>query len=417
MDKNKKKKRNKKVSFPDSSRGIFIFFTDILLFILAMYSGDYIIWFVSVLMGILIAISFFTVFISYASLGCTQYLSKAVVTKGETTELILDCNNRSPLFLIYAVALYQTPSNYIEKMTGITAFTILRKQSFLLKVNINTEIKGVYDVGFLEMRITDYFGFFMFKPRIQMRNHQNGSNGSLKLIVTPYIQNIYALPFTYYHDSLEEQTSMLGNNEQSVISDLRTYQYGDPLNRVNWKATAKHQELFINNFEKGHSTNVGLYIGQLLEKERISQLITEDYACECAASIIYYYLVNSLSVFLICDGIKDVATGQNSSFLSSFLMFMSESPVVTSRDSLEQFKIKVNSSNKIDYFYVIAEDLNFKLLECLNELRDTGSSVTVFLIRGEELPLDEEVIKVIARAGINLYIIPQGSQIADIIRR
>lgn len=416
--KRKKAIQNKKLNFPDNSKGIFAIIINLLLYILAMYSGDYIVWTVSIAITLLLLISFIAALSSYLALSCSQYLTKEVVEKGNTTELVLECKNNIPLFLIYAMVLYKTPTNYIEKLIGVTTFTIMPNQSFMIKIKINTQIKGVYDVGFSEMRITDYFGFFMFKPKIFIKNKTIVKDG-LSLIVTPVIFPLNAMDFSKIHDSLEDNNTLKGNNELPVISDIRTYQYGDPLKRINWKATAKHRKIFINNFERSYSTNVGLYIGCLSIKDRISQIITEDYACDCGASLINYFLNNNVSVTLICDGVKSIhnLNRQENHYKSSYLMIFAENNIVSSPDSINELRSKISEIGRLDYLFMIIEEIPDSLLEFLQDIREIGTAVSILMINDNNPDIEDYAREILEAKGIPAYFIPQGSRFADVIGR
>jgi len=420
--KGNKQLQNKNINFPDNSKGIFLINVNLLLYLLAMYSGDYIVWTISVTISLLLLISFAAALASYNCLTCTQFLTKDVVVKGDVTELVLECQNKLPFFVIYAMVLYKTPTNYIEKLIGVTSFTIMPKQSFMLKIRINTQVKGIYDVGFCEMRITDFLGFFMFKPVIKIKkstaNNISMENG-LSLVVTPQIFPVNTLDFSKIHDALEDRSAVTGSNELPVISDIRTYQYGDPLKRINWKATAKHRKVFINNFERSYSTNVGLYIGCLAVKDRISRIITEDYACDCGASLVNYFLKNNVSVTLICDGIDAVYSlnSQEHYYQNTYLMLFAKNNIISTPQSINELRAKISKVGRLDYLFMIIEEITDPLLEFFKDINELGTAVSVLLINDNNPAEIEKAGWLQREKGIPIHVIPQGSRFADVIGR
>lgn len=417
MKSNKSKKKDKKlalnknIKLPNNRKGVIFLVIDLILLFVSLYNGEYITWTITIMLGVLLLLSFVSAFISHNSLTCTQLLSNEFIQKGDSTELVLKCKNTSPLFLIFAYVLYKTPTNNIEDLIGVTSFNILRKQSFSIKIKIHADIKGVYDVGFLEIRTTDYFGFFAFKNQIYTNNKYDNS---LHLVVTPNIQKLKDIKINSYYDSFEENLNLQGNNEQNVISDLRIYNYGDPLKRINWKATAKHQELFINNFEKINTANVGIYAGQLYTKDKESQLITEDYACECTASIINLLLQSKISIALMCDGISSIFQINDLSS-NKYLFELAQNNVVTDKDSLNQLKDNINYFSNFDYFFAIIEYVSNDFFIYLNQLNNSGTNIYILLIQDNGIAVDSNMINEIRKSGIELSIIPQGSKLHDYI--
>lgn len=155
-----------------------------------------------------------------------------------------------------------------------------------------TEDRGVFDLGPLEVQLSDPFGLstrtFMAAP-------------ATKLTVYPRVDDITPLPLAQGNDpytGADHATSLSWSGEDFYA--LREYQTGDDLRRVHWASTAKLDELMIRQDEmpwQGRATVV------LDVRRDVHTPESLEIAVSAAASIISAcWRRNSLVRLLATDG-------------------------------------------------------------------------------------------------------------------
>jgi uncharacterized protein (DUF58 family) len=104
-----------------------------------------------------------------------------------------------------------------------------------------TERRGVYDLGPLEVHLTDPFGVAAWKAH---------AAPATQLTVFPRVDVIEPLPQTLGHDphAATDHPTAIGRGGEDFYG-LRPYEQGDDLRRVHWPTTAKTGELMIRQDE------------------------------------------------------------------------------------------------------------------------------------------------------------------------
>ncbi|MEY2566471.1 MAG: hypothetical protein QOE35_1000 [Actinomycetota bacterium] len=104
-----------------------------------------------------------------------------------------------------------------------------------------TERRGVYDLGPLEVHLTDPFGVAAWKTV---------AAAATQLTVFPHVDVIEPLPQTLGHDphAATDHPTAIGRGGEDFFA-LRPYEQGDDLRRVHWPTTAKTGELMIRQDE------------------------------------------------------------------------------------------------------------------------------------------------------------------------
>ena len=86
------------------------------------------------------------------------------------------------------------------------------------------------------------------------------------------------------------------------FADLRPFVHGDPLRRVNWRATARRGELYVNESHPERNTDVIVFIDTFTEAARATSEGTLELAVRAAASLAAQYLERRDRVGLVSFG-------------------------------------------------------------------------------------------------------------------
>ena len=137
-----------------------------------------------------------------------------------------------------------------------------------------TEERGVFDIGPLEVNLSDPFG---------LATSRFTSVGVTQLTVYPRIDLISPMPTAQGHDphsSAHHPRALLGSGEDFYA--LRPYEVGDDLRRVHWASSARFEDLMIRQDEMPWQTRSTILLDI---RSRVHTAASLEVAVSAAASI------------------------------------------------------------------------------------------------------------------------------------
>lgn len=111
--------------------------------------------------------------------------------------------------------------------------------------------RGVFQLGPWDVEMTDPLGFFMV-------THHYPETATI--IVYPRAARLPNLDLPRGRASGRASSSQRANEETILVGGLRAYEPGDPLRRIHWKATARHDDLMVQDFDREPSGDVWLIV-------------------------------------------------------------------------------------------------------------------------------------------------------------
>jgi uncharacterized protein (DUF58 family) len=168
----------------------------------------------------------------------------------------------------------------------------LREGERELEFRIRCERWGGYVIGDTYVRARDRFGIFQFEQH---------TKAGIPLKVYPREESLlFALR--------PRETQVFAGNQVSRVkaegiefADLRPFAYGDRVRRVNWRASARRRELWVNEHHPERNTDVVLFLDTFVEARR-ADASTIDQAVRAAASLTSQYLGQRDRVALVSFG-------------------------------------------------------------------------------------------------------------------
>ena len=233
--------------------------------ICALYFGYATLWVLGFFLTLVLLFAFVMILFSFWHLSFQQVLSRSAVEKHEEAQLLVQCQNNG--FLFY-------PTVWLHYISGerkqISAYPGEQEQ----KVGYIFPMKGIYPVGVKKIVVYEPFGIFC--RRIRIKEPQ-------KLFVLPRTIPLQETPMMDTGKSSEEGKRKKRAVDRSIVSGLREYEYGDTLNSINWKATAKRNEVIVNCYENEFCIKAFVYVDrfQMPEQPAVAALL-EDAACDHA---------------------------------------------------------------------------------------------------------------------------------------
>lgn len=232
---------------------------------------------------------------------------------GESVDIEYSVKNNSILPIRYM----EIHSDISRELTGITPDQIIlvleKKECFTHVENVVLNRRGYYEIGSINIRIRDVFGFYSFSKKI---------TSDASLLVYPEIINISTFKVPSIHESGELLVENSTFQDMSRVSLLREYREGDSIKNIHWKLSAKQGLPIVKEYEKRGDTYVSVFIDNYMHlfKDDVDRRL-EDKTVDTALSIINYCLAQDIEVNLTTQNHSNYIeiNGQHRSELKLFL--------------------------------------------------------------------------------------------------
>jgi uncharacterized protein (DUF58 family) len=151
---------------------------------------------------------------------------------------------------------------------------------------------GAYLVGDVFLRAQDTFGLLVFEQKLDLRR---------PLKVYPRGEALQKLLRPLETQASTGSQSPRARGEGIEFADLRPFVPGDRVRRVNWRATARRGEPWVNETHPERNTDVIIFLDTFAEA-RASGSSTLDQAVEAAGSLAAHYIREKDRVGLVAFG-------------------------------------------------------------------------------------------------------------------
>jgi uncharacterized protein (DUF58 family) len=161
-----------------------------------------------------------------------------------------------------------------------------------LELTVSCERWGAYLLGETLLRARDPLGVFVYEARVDPR---------IPLKVFPREEMLRAVlsPLETQVFSGDEVARKRGAGIE--FADLRPFAYGDPVRSVNWRASARRGQLWVNERHPERNTDVVLFLDTFAEARR-QTTGTLDLAVRAAATLAARYIRRRDRVGLVSFG-------------------------------------------------------------------------------------------------------------------
>jgi len=184
------------------------------------------------------------------------------------------------------------PSELNAEGRAARALHLRADEERTLELKLRCERWGAFRIGPLLVRTRDLLGFRSWEGQTgeahQLRVYP--SEETLQSLVAPLETQVFA----------GNQVSR-ARGEGIEFADLREWQPGDRVRRVNWRATALRGELWVNEQYPERNTDVVLFLDTFAEV-RVEGRSTNDRAVRAAATLAHAYLERKDRVGLVGFG-------------------------------------------------------------------------------------------------------------------
>jgi uncharacterized protein (DUF58 family) len=151
---------------------------------------------------------------------------------------------------------------------------------------------GAYLVGELLLRVQDRFGLLVFEQSLDLRR---------PLKVYPRGEELEKLLRPLDTQTFAGTQTPRSRGEGIEFADLRPFVPGDRVRRVNWRATARRGEPWVNETHPERNADVVIFLDTFAEA-RLGASGTLDLAVEAASSLAAHYIREKDRVGLVAFG-------------------------------------------------------------------------------------------------------------------
>ncbi len=244
-------------------------------------------------------VSLAVLYFTYAHLRIVSSVNKRMIVKGDKVDYTITLQNRSP-FVYCPLELKLTGDRILFKKQYVPSLSILYPMSSKeIIIPLECRYRGNYHIGVASITFRDFFNLFKIKYK-KIETHQ--------ILVYPNVKDLKYLPIK---NRIVEDTNIVKgyfNEEHDQFKDIRSYEYGDSINRIHWKLSAKYNEMMVKAYQVAVN-NASLLFLDITEHHYFYEIniALEDKIIETAVHMIHYMLKRNMSCKLMYYHLSSVA--------------------------------------------------------------------------------------------------------------
>ncbi len=252
-------------------------------------------------------------------------------------------------------------------------------------------IRGIYDFSDTKVVFSDLFSI------IEARKSFQGNN-SIKVYPKVYIIDEKYFDIRNIYQSSNRNLAIIDNSTE--VRDYRKYIPGDSLKRINWKLSAKHNELYVKNFSEVISKDLNIFLN-MVNQEVMEEYpgIIEEQMIDFCASLINHLQNKNIKVNLFINNIEEEYFHIENKDELNFLMgyFLEHKSRGTSNlTALLNSKTKVFESGS--WIGIITIRIDESLKNEIDTLLSEGFKISIFYCIEDNLEFSNET----KRKGLDL---------------
>ena len=199
--------------------------------------------------------------------------------EGETVEASVEISARSAVHEVELLPALP-PGLRVGEGASRMILRLARGQRKTVPLAITADHWGLYRVGEVAVRVRDRFGLVSFDARVPP---------AVRLRVYPRTERLLSLVRPLETQPYAGNRVARAKGEGIEFADIRPFVPGDHVRRVNWRASARKQALYVNEAHPERNSDVVLFLDSFAEV-RLAENGTLDLAVRAAASLANEYL-------------------------------------------------------------------------------------------------------------------------------
>lgn len=325
------------------------------------------------------------------------WLDNELVEKGDTIEVNFKVYNSSIFPLVYAEISDNIPKRLTSQSRDNNVYFMTPFDTVNISKKIKCEHRGVYNIGSVEMTTGDIFGISDKKFFLE---------DELILTVYPKVYELENFNISGSESFGSVPTTQKFNEDYSSIKNLRKYQIGDSLKRVDWKVTARKGELFVKNYDVSTNVEIQLFMDfQYGKYTNDSKGYIEEKIVETAISIIRYSLYRKISTNFVTYTDKKVELrGKDIVAFKEFLELIARIRPTNDINLGDLIVNEARTFSPVTTVILVTPQIDDKLRSSILILEKRGYNVMVIIVNDfkNNKKLDNG-IDILEKSGVNIY--------------
>ena len=237
-----------------------------------------------------IASLFYTTYV-FLRFRVYQVISTSTMTKGEEVSYSYILSNEDIIYYKSLKIRFTLAYSQVEVEDFQEEVSLLPGEKHERSGRLVCLYRGEYKVGIESIEVQDLLGLFSLKM---------GRPSTITARVYPRIMKLSSLTALNVSEDTKLLPFLLLQKNELPDSDSRLYVPGDEAKRVNWKVSAKHQELYVRRYTKIPKEKIRIYLdASSIHREQGDRLILEDALLEVALAILDFYLTERIDAEIL----------------------------------------------------------------------------------------------------------------------
>lgn len=380
-----------------------------------LYTGEKIFFMLFNILLMLIVFSLIMVIWILIDFKYLQTIEPAIVEKGQSANIKIEIHNDRPFIYPYMKVYFKTIKEAIEDSEREYVLSILPFKHEIIEEEFACSLRGKYPIGITSIEVQDPFGLFTFNIDLSKRHYYK----QLYLIVYPRILDIPYIPLHSIEMEEVQSSQLTQTGDPSSISDIRQYEYGDPLKKIHWKISSKYQDIYVKEYETSSAPRALIFLETTpYPIDGIIRYELEDQMVECTISIINYMLYRYIfTELIIYNKNRQQLAGREPHDISYFYNALS---LLSFDSSLPLEQILILEETILDNSYnivLITYSIDYNLFNRICIFKQLGFYPIVFLIE-HKMYRDSTMANMIVQLNnmdIPSYMISTGERLDDIL--
>jgi hypothetical protein len=244
---------------------------------------------------LLIGLAHFSSITWLAGLDCTRELDRTIIQQGDGVDISVTVQNKRgwPIPWIFLEDLHPKQCNLRGENTRLAV--LMPGKSVTLNYRLTFPKRGYHRVGPMIMESGDLFG-------LQRRFRTGEQQDYVSVLPTIAYIDTFNVASKRPQGPVKSASSIF--EDPSLLSGVREYAQGDPLNRIHWKSSARTGQLYTKIFDptavQGGTLILDLH-GDSYTPEKAKQ--RQELAITTTASIAYLLQMSGEQVGMITNGL------------------------------------------------------------------------------------------------------------------
>ena len=215
-----------------------------------------------------------------------------VIVKGEKTPYYFVLTDEDFMSFADVKVTFLEDFSLPQNMELCHSYHLTPMEKIESRTDILCKYRGEYNIGVKDVIVTDFLGLFSIK-------YPAPSTISMSVLPKiPEIDRLILIP----DDNDAKQVRYARSNTEPLDCDLRKYIKGDNLKAVNWKVSAKHNELFSRQSSDTQNSGIVFVMDLSVNNaDEYTKLITEDKIIESALASANYLIKKSVPITVLYE--------------------------------------------------------------------------------------------------------------------